>query len=124
MPLDKCMLLSLKLNPTITKPTVSDSKASPETAILSADALELMDAAYCSEMRRVATGIYEEIGEGSSLGKGDTGGVIVNGRLASLLSLSDRGSGRQRLIHHRTWSSHCCISTWGKAKGDLNFKDD
>ena len=45
-----------------------------------------MDTAYCSEMRRVATGIYEEIGEGSSLGKRDTGGVIVIGRLASLLS--------------------------------------
>ena len=86
VPPDKCMLLSLKLSPTITKPTVADSKASPETAILSADAVELMDTAYCSEMCRVATGIYEEIGEGSSLGKQDTGGAVVNGRLASLLS--------------------------------------
>ena len=33
------------------KPTVADSEASPETAILSADAVESMDAAYSSEMR-------------------------------------------------------------------------
>ena len=57
-PPDKCMLLSLKLNPTITKPTVANSKAFPETAILSAYAVELIDTAYSSEMRRVAAGIY------------------------------------------------------------------
>ena len=37
-------------------------------------------------MRRVATGIYEEIGEGNSLGKRVTGGALATSRLASLLS--------------------------------------
>ena len=38
--------------------------------------------AHSSEMCRVATGIYEEIGEVSSLGKRDTGGAIA-GRVLS-----------------------------------------
>ena len=44
--------------------------------------------AYSSETCRVATGIYEEIGEVRPLGKRNAGIAIVTCRLASLLSLT------------------------------------